>query len=74
MLDFNLNTQSDFLDERSSDCPSTVLEAEGYCYRRTEIFFNLSEDTPFGERLEFEITVTDLWGTQHVFTESIPLF
>ena len=42
MLSFDLNTHSSFLDERSGDCPSRLLENDGYCYRRPEAYFNIS--------------------------------
>mgnify|MGYP000070700938 CR=1 FL=1 len=73
-LHFALNTHSDFLDERSSDCPSQHLESDGYCYKRPEIYFNLSESTPLGEIINFQIQVLDAWGTEYRFNEQISVF
>ena len=74
MLSFDLNTHSNFLDERSGDCPSRLLENDGYCYRRPEAYFNISESAPLGELIQFTIQVSDAWGTEHIFNEQITVF
>ena len=73
-LTFGLNTQSELLDERSGDCPSLSLEPDGYCYRRAELFFAVDEDAPLGSLVEFQVEVTDRWGTSYPLSYSVTLF
>lgn len=74
VLTFELNTHSDFLEERSGDCPTLQLESDGYCYRRPDVYFTIAESVPLGEVINFRVQVTDAWGTEHIFNEQITIF
>lgn len=73
-LTFTLNTSSSTIDERSGNCPSTTLEPDGYCYRRTDLFFTVSEEAPLGEIVDFNIEITDSRGTTYLLDYSLTLF
>ena len=73
-LAFGLNTLSSELDERSGDCPSTSIESNGYCYRRTNIAFMIAEDAPLGEVVIFHLEMTDIRGISYQLEHSITLF